>query len=105
MELNIETINNHKMGGRVNIHFSKTDLKMAKRHIKRCSTSLIIREMQSKIYNEMGYHLTPVRKTIIIKKNWQTINAREECGEMRTLLHCWWVQTDTGTMENCMEVP
>ena len=88
MNLNFTRINNlikKQIGQRTKQTFLQEDIQMAK-FMKRCSTLLIIRDMQIK--TTMRYHLMPFRMAVIKKptnnKCWRG------CGEKGILLHFWW---------------
>ena len=74
---------------------------MAHKHMKRCSKSLIIKEMQIK--TTVRYHLIPVRMAIIKRPTNNKFWRRYE--EKGMLLHCWWECKLIVTLEDGMEIP
>jgi hypothetical protein len=74
------------MDNELNRAFPKEEVQMSKKYMKKCSISLIIKEIQIKTI--LRFHLTPVR--VVTIKNTNGNKCWQGCGEKRTLIHCWW---------------
>jgi hypothetical protein len=74
-----------KWATELNRTFSKEEIQMSKHHMKKCSPSLAIKEMQVK--TTLRFHLTPVRIALI--KNTTNSMCWQRCWEKRALIHFW----------------
>ena len=88
MQLNIKKTNNpiQKWAEDLHRHFSKEDIQIASKHVRRCSTLYVIRKMQ--IRTAMWYHYKPTEVAKI--QNTDDIKCWQECGATRTPIYSWW---------------
>jgi hypothetical protein len=70
----------------LNREFSKAEVQIVNKYMKKCSTSLAIKEVQIK--TTLRFHLTPVKIAIFNSKN--NKKSWQEWGKIRTIIHCWW---------------
>jgi hypothetical protein len=75
-----------KWAHELNRKFSNEEVQIASKYMKKCSTSLAMKEMQIK--TTLRFHFTPVRMSIIMGNN--NNKCWQRCGEAGTLMHCWW---------------
>jgi hypothetical protein len=74
-----------KWATELNRTFSKEEIQMANKHLKKCSPSVAIKEMQIK--TTLRFHLIPVRIAMI--KNSTNNRCLQGCGEKGTIVHYW----------------